>query len=339
MRRQRPAAAVPFGRYVLVEPVAQGGMAELWRAKLKDAAGFERKLVLKRVLPHLAGERSYVEMFLREARLSARLDHPNLVHVFEFGESDGAYFLTMEHVDGVDLADVMAARSTEPMPVDCVAFIGFEIARALHYVHELADEQGRPLRMIHRDVTPSNIMITREGVVKLVDFGVAKALASSEQSAIHLVKGKIAYLAPEQITLRRADHRSDLFTVGITLYELLTGVRLFKRDNDRETVRAVLHAPILPPSLFNPVVPPALDEIVLRALERVPESRWPSAQALAEVLAPIVQELGAGPAPLRALLQERFEEEPAPASAEAWAGLHAHDESDTLEWSGSFDGG
>jgi serine/threonine protein kinase len=294
-----------FGRYELVEPLAQGGMAELWRAKLKGAAGFERGLVLKRVLPHLAGDRSYVDMFLREARLSSRLSHPNLVQVFELGEVDGVYYLTMEHVDGADLCDLVAARHHEPLPFGCAALIGREICRGLHYVHQLKDEQGRPLKMIHRDVSPSNIMLSAEGVVKLVDFGVAKAAASDERSAVHEIKGKLAYLAPEQITLRRADARSDLFAAGITLHELLTGRRLFRRDTDKETLKSVLSAPIRPPSLYNPAVPPELDAIVMRALERDPKLRYQSGEEMAEALDAIVHRTHAGAASVRAFLEAR----------------------------------
>lgn len=278
-----------LGRYRLRALLGTGGMAEVWSADVEGPAGFARRVVLKRVLPHLARDEHFVQMFLQEARLSARLDHPNVMKVFELGTIEGEYFLTMEYVRGADLNKLL--RHGFRPPVGMVATIMQGVCRALHHAHTLCDEDGAPLHIIHRDVSPSNVMLARDGTVKLFDFGIAKALAapSDRQTATGTLKGKHGYMAPEVIKGAKADHRADIFAAGVVFHELLTGKRLFKAETDWLISMKVLNEPITPPSTVRSDIPESLDVIVLRALERDPDQRYASAEALADALSPYTE--------------------------------------------------
>jgi tRNA A-37 threonylcarbamoyl transferase component Bud32 len=297
-RRSRRSGRLTLGKYELVQRLGRGGMAEVWRAKIIGPAGFERQLVVKRILPHLAEEAQFVKMFVAEARLCARLSHPNIVQVFELGDVDGEYFLAMEYVRGKDLISVV--RSFLPQggpPIGLAAYAMRETCRALEYAHSFCDEEGRPLRVVHRDVTPSNVMISYEGVVKLLDFGVAKALAevNDMKTQTGMVKGKFGYMSPEQLETGPnafIDHRADIFAAGIVLHEVLTGDRLFKGSNELHTIARVRESAIPPPSKLNPSVTRELDRICMHALERDREKRYQSCAEMASDLDLVVRHLG-----------------------------------------------
>jgi hypothetical protein len=302
-----------FGRYVLLQRLGRGGMAEVWRARCEPERGVERTAVVKRLLPSVADDPAFVRMFIEEWRLCARLSHPNIVRLFEFGEYDNEYFLAMEHVHGRDLGAVhkkLAAHGRRHEVADAV-FIARELCRALAYAHALCDDDGKPLGIIHRDVTPSNVMLSVDGAVKLVDFGIAKALAAAtERTATGCVKGKMSYLAPEQLEARRdIDHRADQFSVGVVLHEMLTGRRLFRRDSDAQTIQAVLGCEVSPPSRENPAVTARLDEICRVALSRDPNGRYRDCGVMADALDAALGELGREPA-ITSLLAELFGDEP-----------------------------
>ena len=304
-------APIPFGKYRLTERIGRGGMAEVWRASMVGPGGFTKTLVVKRILPELVRDPHFVEMFLAEASLCARLNHANIVPVYELGDVDGEYFLAMEYVVGHDLVDVLRALQGWPPPPGLGAYVVREVCRALAYAHALTDDNGAPLRLVHRDVTPSNVMLAIDGHVRLLDFGIAKMLAdvARPKTETGTLKGKFGYMSPEQADGYPLDHRSDLFSVGVLLHELLTGRRLFRGDHDLQTLALIRHATVPPPSALNGEVPPALDEVCLRALNRRPEARYPGCAEMAAALDPIVRELHFGAEQLSALLAERL---PAP---------------------------
>lgn len=295
-------------------------MAEVWKARFRGAAGFERTLVVKRILPQLVTDEDFVAMFMREAQLCSMLSHANIVQVFELGELEGEYYLAMEYVNGKDVLAVVRARPKTPPPPGFAVLVARDVCRALAYAYDVLDERGQPLHVIHRDVTPSNIMVTVDGSVKLVDFGVAKALNMATASLTNAggLKGKLGYASPEQLLGKPVDHRTDLYSVGIVAHELLTGRRLFQGETDQESVELALSSTVYPPSRINPQVPPALDAIVLRALERDPANRFQSATELADALEPFVHALAFGPQQLGALLRERFDDLAATASSFEW---------------------
>jgi serine/threonine protein kinase len=313
------ARGTTFGKYQLIERLGRGGMAEVWKARLVGAGGFQRTLVVKRILPHLAEDEVFVKMFVAEARLSARLNHANIVQVFELGDVDGEYFLAMEYVRGRDVVGLMRAQILRGAPdLGLAAYIGRETARALGYAHSLCDDEGHPLRLIHRDVSPSNVMLAVDGAVKLLDFGVAKALAEAGElrTQTGTLKGKFGYMAPEQVDGKPIDNRADLFAAGVVLHEMLTGRRLFKGEHDLATIAMVREAKVDPPSVFNKTVPPEMDAIVLKALARQPDDRYASGEALAEALDGVVHQLKWGPERARQFVRDLFPGEPSGTKAE-----------------------
>ncbi len=283
---------IPFGKYTLFERIGRGGMADVFKARIQGPAGFERTFVVKRILPHLSDDESFTHMFIDEAKIAAKLTHPNIVQVFELGSVDGEYFMSMEYVRGHDLAETMRtlwARVGPPHP-EMVAYIGREMCRALAYAHEFTSDEGQMLGMIHRDVSPSNVMLSFDGAVKLLDFGIAKALGgdADEGTKSGTLKGKFAYMAPEQTTSNEIDRRIDIFATGIVLHEMLTGRRLFKGENDMQTIERVRRCEVLPPSLHNPLCPPELDQMVLQALAKDRDQRYQSASEMADALDDVV---------------------------------------------------
>ncbi|MGZ3438099.1 MAG: serine/threonine protein kinase [Polyangia bacterium] len=302
-----------FGKYQLVERLGLGGMAEVWKARVVGPQGFARTVVVKRVLPHLVQDPAFVKMFFAEARLSARLTHANVVQVFELGEVGGEYFLAMEYVRGKDLTAVSGTRVGKgPLPIGFAVNVIREVCRALDYTHGLTDEEGRPLRLVHRDVSPSNVMIGFDGGVKLLDFGIAKALADANEhrTVTGTLKGKFGYMSPEQVDGHLADHRADLFAAGIILHELLTNKRLFKGASDIQTLAMVREAKVAPPSEINPEVLRDLDQICMKALARDPAQRYQTCGELAIALDDIVHRTKWGPERLGALMLETFNAEP-----------------------------
>lgn len=300
---------IQFGKYTLYERIGRGGMADVFKGRIQGPAGFERVFVVKRILPHLSDDPAFIKMFVDEAKMSARLNHPNVVQIFELGAVEHEYFISMEYVSGHDLAETMRAiwkKSGRPRP-EMVAYVGREICRALSYAHGLTDERGEPLGMIHRDVSPSNVMLSYEGAVKLLDFGIAKALGDSpDVTKSGTLKGKYAYMAPEQTEGDDVDHRIDIFAAGIVLYEVLTGRRLFKGANDLQTIERVRRCDVRPPSLINDASPPELDAILLKALARDRDDRYQDASEMADELDEIVHAAHFTPAQMSAILRETF---------------------------------
>jgi serine/threonine protein kinase len=272
-----------LGRYQLVELLGIGGMAEVFKARCTGPGGFQRTVVLKRILPAHGRDHGFLRMFVSEAKILGMLNHPNVVQVYDFGESDGTLFLVLEYVDGPSLGEAIVAlrRAGRSMPPLVAARIAHEVCRALDYVHNLQDADGAPLHVIHRDVTPSNIMFTTTGAVKLLDFGVAKYRASQALSHQGTMKGKPAYMAPETLENGSVDRRGDLFSLGVVLHELLTLEHLFEADHTAITYHRILRMPVPCPSRARSDVPAALDAIVMKALERDPEDRYQSAHDMA----------------------------------------------------------
>ncbi len=284
-----------FGPYVVYEQLGIGGMASVHVAESKTARGPRKRLALKRLHPHAAADPSLVEAFVEEARLDARLDHPNITKTFDFGEVDGVHYIAMELVVGPTLSQLLrqchAAVGHIPVPV--VLHILVDVCEALDYAHTLADEHGQPLHIVHRDVAPTNIIIARDGVVKLIDFGVAKASNSLVKTQTGFVKGKVAYLPPEYLTTGKLDARADLWSLGVVAYELLACDRLFDGANDFETLQQIRGQPIEPLSHRNSDVSRSLEAIVMTSLERDASHRWQSAAAMRNALRGEIAERGA----------------------------------------------
>src|SRR5215471_287161 len=275
-----------LGRYELVQPLGVGGMAQVFKARAVGPGGFQRDVVVKRILPEHGRDSEFIRMFVDEAKLLGMLHHPNVVQVYEFGEDDGVLFLALEYVEGPSLSRVLRTLrgANKRMPPAMVAFVAREICRALACVHELCDEQGRPLGAIHRDVTPSNVILTPAGEVKLLDFGVATFKNALQATKSGTVKGKPAYLAPEQLEGKALDGRVDLFALGIVMHEMLTLQHLFAGDSDLGTVKQIMERPIPHPSANRDDVPTALDATVMRALERDRARRFATAAEMASAL-------------------------------------------------------
>ncbi len=254
-------------------------MAEVFRATFHGVAGFERELAIKRILPHVAKDRQYIDMFVDEAKIAARLTHPNIVKILDLGHSHGEYFIAMEYLRGVDLRTVLSrcAEVNQAVPLRLACFILSRVCDALSYAHNKCDLQGRPLNIVHRDATPENILISSNGEVKLIDFGLARAAQRLAHTQTGFLKGKVAYFAPELIDGRPTDHRVDIFVAGVVLWEMLANARLFTRDTDWETVDAIRDAGYPAPSSHNSRVPAALDRMVGKALQLDPEARYQDA--------------------------------------------------------------
>jgi serine/threonine-protein kinase len=284
MTAASPAAAKPrrIGNYTLGRRIGAGGMAAVFAARQEGPLGFGRLCAYKVMSSALVGDAAYERMFLREAGITARLEHRNAVRVYEVGEADGALFIAMELVHGPSLRDVCrAARGRLPLAVALA--VARAAAAALDAAHELADAEGRPLYVVHQDVTPHNIMVTYEGVTKLLDFGVAR-LGSVDASRTVTVRGKPSYLAPEQLLGESIDRRTDVYALGVVLFELVTGVQPFQRRSELETYAAVSAAVVPPLRELAPDVPAAIADVCDHALERVPEQRFQTAAALARAL-------------------------------------------------------
>jgi serine/threonine protein kinase len=269
-------------RYRVVEKLESGGMAEVFRAESEGLQGFRKQVAIKRVLPHLSSKKKFISMFLDEARLSAQLSHSNCVQVFDIGVGDNAFFIVMEFVDGANLKAIIEhlKKHKRDFPVEAAVYISLEICKGLAYAHELTDSNGVPLHIVHRDMSPPNVLITKNGEVKIVDFGLAKANSQLEKSEPGIIKGKFSYLSPEAAMAQEVDARTDVFAVGIILWELLAGQRLFLGDTDFQTVKKVQASAIPSIAEINPSVPPDLERIIQRALAREPMQRYQTARAL-----------------------------------------------------------
>ena len=270
-------AGASIGPYRLIREIGRGGMGLVWLAERGDG-GLKRPVALK--LPRLVWGAGLGERMARERDIGARLEHPNLIRTYEFGEVNGHYFTAMEYLPGEDLAKCLdkLAFAHQQMPFHIAAGIVAKVCAGLHFAHQLTDTSGRPLNLIHRDVNPANVIVTYTGEVKVIDFGIAKTNATETQTGT--IKGKIAYMSPEQLLARGVDQRSDVFSTGVVLWELLTGRPLFLRDNEAATLYAIMNEPIRAPSRLRPDVPPELDRIVMCALSRTPVDRYDTAEEM-----------------------------------------------------------
>ena len=266
-----------FGKYSLLEKLASGGMAELFKAKITGDHGFEKILVLKRILPHLEGEQELVEAFIDEARLAARLQHQNIVQIVDFGSVDGHYFIAMEYLDGLDLRTILnlARQSGTPLSLAHTLLIAARACDGLHYAHTLAGEDGAPLNIVHRDISPANIFITRSGEIKVIDFGIARAASHNRLTVAGSLKGKIRYMAPEQAAGRAIDHRADIYAIGAVLYEILAGRPLFCGDS-WEVIEQVKSGNYTPVEEAIPGQPAELYRLLQRSLANEPAARYQS---------------------------------------------------------------
>jgi serine/threonine-protein kinase len=274
-----------LGDYYLLRKIAQGGMAEIFLAKRVGVGGFEKTFVVKRMLDSLAGSKEFVSMFFDEARLAARLAHPNICQIYDFGVIEGHYYIAMEHIAGEDLRTILT-RCWErhvKVPINIAARIVLDVCSGLEYAHELKDA-GRPLNIIHRDVSPSNVMVTYQGAVKLLDFGIAKATSRVSDTTTGNVKGKFSFLSPEQIKGLPIDGRADLFALGVSFYELLTKRRPFRRDSEMATIHAILHDPLQDPRELRENLPDDVAAIVVKALARERDQRFARAGEMRSAL-------------------------------------------------------
>jgi serine/threonine-protein kinase len=275
-------------RYRITERVASGGMAEVFRGVAESLHGFKKNIAIKRILPALTQNKKFVAMFLDEARLSLSLQHANIVQVFDIGHSEDTYFIVMEYVDGVDLKALIEWRRRigKRLPIAASLYIVNEICKGLAYAHEMMNpETGRPLGIVHRDISPPNVLISKQGEVKVVDFGLAKATSQLETTEPGVVKGKMSYLSPEAARGDEVDNRADIFAVGILLYEMLTGRRLFYGETDYQTVELVRNAKVPPIKAQNPEVEQELEVAVRKALAKRKEDRYQTATDLQDALA------------------------------------------------------
>ena len=288
-----PTQAHAFGKYTLVAKLATGGMAEIFLARMTGAAGFEKLVCIKRILPHLAKDQQLVGMFLGEAKIAAQISHANVCSVYELGEIDGRYFIAMEYLEGVPFSCFrrpdMYHTSIDPR---LVAAIGIQACQGLHHAHQLKKADGTPLEVVHRDVSANNLFVTTDGSVKVLDFGIAKVQDASVRTTTGSVKGTYAYMAPEQLRGEKLDRRTDIFALGTVLWELFARRHLFKRETDFLTFQAITTDPIPDIAEFRPDVPPALAEVIAKALSRNRDDRFPTARAMGEALTRAVASLG-----------------------------------------------
>ena len=274
-----------FGKYVLVDRIATGGMAEIFLARNYAVGGFESTFVLKRILPHLGADTAFVELFVTEAKVSVGLQHPNVVRVFDFGQQDGHYFLVMEHIDGRDARRVLraASRAGVAWPLELALYVVSEACKGLHYAHTRTSSDGAPLGIVHRDISPSNLLLSWDGDVKVADFGIARAdwAADEEEGG---VKGKYEYMSPEQASGGAVDARSDVFSAGVVLYEMVTGRRAFRGADEAETLARLKALDRAPVGEVAPAVPEAVVAVIDRALAGPPDERFASARELGEAV-------------------------------------------------------
>ncbi len=318
-----------FGQYTLLERIAVGGMAEVWKARMRGVEGFQKTVAIKRILPHMNDNAEFVGMFIDEAKLAAQLTHPNIVHIYDLGKIGRDYYIAMEYVDGKDLRSLLnaARRKGMAMPLGLGLLIAARVASALDYAHRKRDFEDRELGLVHRDVSPQNVLLTDEGDVKLCDFGIAKAVSKVGQTQMGALKGKLQYMSPEQAWGRPVDARSDLFSLGAVLFEMVTGERLFTGDSEISVLESVRQGRTRLPRQVDPSIPREVDEIVARALAVDPKDRFQTAnemkQRLEAALAALSPSIGQTDLALfiqRALEPETATAEPfaAPAAVSSW---------------------
>ena len=267
---------IPFGKYYLLERINVGGMAEVFKAKTFGVEGFERLLAVKRILPNIAEDEEFITMFIDEAKIAVQLQHANIAQIFDLGKVDESFFIALEYVNGRDLRSIFdrMRNKAESLPIAMACYVIMQVCEGLDYAHNKRDAQGRELHLVHRDISPQNVLIGYEGECKLIDFGIAKAAGKASKTQAGILKGKFGYMSPEQVRGLPIDRRSDIFAVGIVLYELLTGERLFIGESDFSTLEKVRNVEIQPPSSYNKKIPQELERVVLKALARDPDDRY-----------------------------------------------------------------
>lgn len=281
MERQKAMEGMTrIGPYLLTRKIAQGGMAELYLADYLREDGFRKTVAVKKVLPHLAENRDFIDMFIREARLAALLQHPNVVQIADFGKIQNAYFIAMEYVDGKNLAEIMGFLK-KGLPVDMAVFLILKISTGLQYSHARRDDKtGKPLNIVHRDISPQNILVSMNGEVKLSDFGISKANSEPSLTQAGVIKGKLSYLSPEQAMGQEVNHQIDIYALGLVFYEILSGSRLYRFANDIEAIRTIPQMTIPPIITRRPDIPQGLNDIVMKCLEKSTVKRYQTAQEL-----------------------------------------------------------
>src|SRR4051794_4999299 len=286
-----------LGKYEILALLALGGTAEIYLARIAGAAGFEKYVVVKCLHDHLADDQEFVKMFLDEARLAAHLDHSNIVQTFELGEYENRYYMVMEFLAGLSLAMIVRRAgerlSGGRLPVPLVLNITAQACAGLHYSHEKT-ANGKPLNIVHRDISPQNLVVSFEGVVKVVDFGIAKAELRETRTRSGTIKGKFAYMSPEQCVANNVDRRTDVFALGVIAHELLTGRRLFKRPSPYETYQAVLDCNVPMLTTANPELDPAIEPVIMKAVAKAKEDRYPTAEAFGDALQSYLHHRGKG---------------------------------------------
>jgi TonB family protein len=288
-----------FGQYTLLERIAVGGMAEVWKARMRGVEGFQKTVAIKRILPHMTDNSEFVDMFIDEAKLAAQLTHPNIVHIYDLGRMGRDYYIAMEYVEGKDLRSLLNAgrRRGSPLPLGLGLLIAARVASALDYAHRKRDFEDRELGLVHRDISPQNVLLTYEGDVKLCDFGIVKAVAKASHTQMGALKGKLQYMSPEQAWGRPVDPRSDLFSLGSVLFEMITGERLFPGDSEMSVLEAVRQGQTRTPRQVNPALPREVDEIVARAIAIDPNDRFQSAGEMKQRLESALAALTPTPGP------------------------------------------
>lgn len=320
-----------FGKYQLLDKIAVGGMAELFRAKLTGAQGFEKLIAIKKILPNLSREENLVTAFIDEAKLAALLHHENIIQIYDFGSMDDQYFIAMEYLFGKDLRTITrtARKKDAALGIENIVYIVSRICAGLDYSHHLKDLQGKPLNIIHRDINPQNILVTYEGQVKIIDFGIAKAANHNTQTRENLIKGKLAYMSPEQANGMQIDHRSDIFSTGIILYELLADRRMFTGET-MHVLSLVRDAQYDPPEEVIPDLPSKLKEILCRCLAKDPNERYQTAGEMQADIEEFMFELSMRPnaRSFAGYIKDLFEEEYAEEELALWTKSQVYEAGD-----------
>ncbi|MDR3683964.1 MAG: serine/threonine-protein kinase, partial [Geothrix sp.] len=283
-----------YGNYYLLEKIAVGGMAELFKAQQRGVQGFQKIVAIKRILPNYSDNEDFVTMFIDEAKLAAQLTHPNIVQIFDLGKAGSSYYIAMEYVNGHDLRTLLrkVREYGVPLPEQVAAFVAMKVAAALDYAHRKRGFDDRELKLVHRDISPQNVILSTEGAVKLVDFGIAKAASKASHTVAGALKGKLLYMSPEQATGQPLDNRSDLYSLGLVLFELLTGERCFQADSELGVLEKVRLGRVANLAALNPNVSRDMTAIVNRALQKSVEHRYPSARFMERDLREYLQRQG-----------------------------------------------
>ncbi len=279
MAQSEAKKPIRFGKYTLIDRIAVGGMAEIFLARQAGLEGFEKTIVIKRIRPHLSKQPNFVKMFLNEAKLAAQLNHPNIVQIYDLGKIGESYFIAMEYIFGRDMRRIIPKADALgiPFPMVYALKIASSVCEGLYYAHARTDLYGNALNIVHRDVTPENIFVSFDGTVKVLDFGIAKAANQIEQTRAGEIKGKLSYMSPEQCMGKQLDNRSDIFSLGVVLYEWLTGFKLFTGDSEVAILKSITEGKIYAPSYFKADIPEGVEAILMKALEKDRERRYQTA--------------------------------------------------------------